>query len=239
MFDTRPDDPEITALLKTAWRINDRAAIETLARACGAVTVDEVSDSVVVTDIEPLRATLEAGQGAILLGIHSGNVLALLLKLARLGLPVSVIANQPSRVADGFFENFFAGTTVDVIPARPESRAFHGLSKALKQGRAAYIPIDQIHKRGGVPAQFLGKQVPMPGGTSLLARKYGTPIYPVLLEAAEPKWRFRIGNAILLPAGQERQQDMAGLAAVVDAHIRRQPQLWSWHHRRWMRYPFA
>lgn len=238
LFGMRPDDPEISALLKQGWRINDRAVVEVLAKACGAVTVDEVMDSVIITGTEPLARTLESGKGAILLGMHSGNALALLFKLARCGLPISVIANQPRRVPDGFFEDFFSGCGAEVIRARPEFRAFYALNKAVQQGRAAYIPIDQIHKRGGIPAQFLGKRVPMPGGASVLARKHGVPIYPVLLEAAEPEWQFHIGEGIHLPAGQEQAQDVADLTAIIDAHIRRQPHLWSWHHRRWMRYPF-
>lgn len=238
LFDLEPDDPQIPAMLKQSWRINDRAVLEVLAKACGAVSIDALADSVNVTGIEPLAETLESGRGAILLGMHSGNVLALLLKLALRGLPISVVANQPRRVPDGFFEDFFSGSDVEVIRARPESRAYFKLHKAVQRGRAAYIPIDQIHKRGGVPVPFLGKQVPMPGGAPALARKHGVPIYPVLLEAAEPEWQFHIGEGIHLPDGQDQRQDVADLAAIIDAHVRQQPQLWSWHHRRWVRFPF-
>ncbi|MEX2498749.1 MAG: lysophospholipid acyltransferase family protein [Wenzhouxiangellaceae bacterium] len=238
LFDLKPDDPEIPAMLKQSWCTNDRAVLEVLAKACGALSADQLADSVRVTGIEPLAENLESGRGAILLGMHSGNVLALLLKLALRGLPISMVANQPRRVPDGFFEDFFSGSDVEVIRARPESRAYYALNKAVQRGRAAYIAIDQIHKRGGIPVRFLGKQVPMPGGASVLARKHGVPIYPVLLEAAEPEWQFRIGEGIHLPDGQDQHQDVADLAAIIDAHIRQRPQLWSWHHRRWMRFPF-
>jgi len=238
LFDTRIDDPKITAWLKQACRINDRAVLEVLAKAVQAVTADEVTESVNFKGSEAMVEQLGSGQGAILLGMHSGNVLAMLFKLAHSGLPITVIGNQPKRIADGFFEDFFAGTDAEIIPGRPESRAFYKLNKALQRGRAVYIPIDQIHKNGGIPTRFLGKRVPMPGGAPALARKYGVPIYPVLLEAVEPKWQFRIGEGIPLPPDQEKHQDVADLAAIIDAHIRQNPQLWSWHHRRWIRYPF-
>lgn len=238
LFDLQPDDPAIPAMLKQSWRTHDRAVLEVFAKACGAVSVDEVADSVSVTGIEPLVENLDSGQGAILLGMHSGNVLAVMLKLALRGLPISVVANQPRRMPDGFFEDFFSGSDAEVIRARPEFRAFYALNKAVQKGRAAYIAIDQIHKRGGIPVRFLGKQVPMPGGAAVLARKHGVPIYPVLLEAVEPKWQYRIGKAIDLPADQDQRQDVADLAAVIDDYIRQQPQLWSWHQRRWMRFPF-
>ncbi|MDT8408469.1 MAG: lysophospholipid acyltransferase family protein [Wenzhouxiangellaceae bacterium] len=238
LFNARSEDPKIAALLKQAWRINDRMVLEVLAKACAAVSIDEVADSVSVTDAEELAEALESGQGAILLGMHSGNVLALLIKLTRRGLPISVIANQPRRLPANFFEDFFAGSSVEVIPARPEFAAFYKLNKAVKQGRAVFIPIDQIHKRGGIEARFLDKRVPMPGGASVLAKRHGVPVYPVLLEAVEPKWQFRIGKGIHLPADQAKHQDMADLVAIIEDHIRRRPELWSWHHRRWMRFPF-
>ncbi len=238
LFETRPDDPHIAALLQQAWRINDRAILEVVAKAYGVISADELVDSVAVTGMQPLIETIESGDGAVLLGMHSGNALALLFKLARLGLPISVVANQPRRMVDGFFEDFFSGSTVEVIRARPESRAFLKLNKAVKRGRAVYIPIDQMHKRGGIPTRFLGKQVLMPGGAPALARRHGVPIFPVLLEAVEPRWHYRIGERVQLRDGQEPHQDIADLVAIIEGQIRLHPHFWSWHQRRWMRYPF-
>jgi KDO2-lipid IV(A) lauroyltransferase len=30
----------------------------------------------------------------------------------------------------------------------------------------------------------------------------------------------------------------SAVTAAMEAHIRAHPELWSWHHRRWGRYPF-
>ena len=101
-----------------------------------------------------------------------------------------------------------------------------------------FIAIDQINRQGGIPTRFLGKQVNMPPGAATLARKYDVPVFPVLLDAAEPRWTFRISEAIQLPEGDSTEEDVAKLADIVDCHIRAHPELWSWHQRRWLRYPF-
>lgn len=238
LFETHPGDPRVRSLLNHAWRTSDRAVLEIAAKSLGVVSADEVVASVSVTGSESLMQNTRAGGGAILLGMHSGNVLAMLFKLSRQGMPISVVANQPRRLPDGFFENFFADSDMEVIRARPESRAFYRLNKAIKQGRTVYIPIDQLHKRGGIPTRFLGKKVPMPGGASALATRYGIPVYPIQLLAAEPDWKFHIGEAIVIGENASKERQVEQLAQTVEGYIRERPELWSWHQRRWMRYPF-
>lgn len=238
---TNPRDPVIAGILKSAFRVNDRAVFEILALACNAVDAGELAATVEFEDAGGLEAHLAGGRGAILLGMHAGNVFALLAALARRGLPISVIAYQSRKLPDRFFENMLAGTGIQTIQARPEFAAFYELNRAVKRGRAAFIPMDQIHKNGGVEACFLGKRVTMPGGPAALARKLGVPIFPVMLESVEsgrPGWRFSIGRPIDLAQSGRLEDDVARLSAVVDAEIRRHPALWSWHQRRWHRYAF-
>ncbi len=234
-----PGSPKIKAILRSAYRISDRAAFEVVALHAGVVTPEEAADSARVAHVEPLAATLASGRGAVLLGMHMGNVYALLCALDRLQLPISVIAYQSNKLPDGFFEKLVAGTGIETIKARPERAAFYGLSKALKGGRATFIPVDQIHKSGGVETDFLGKRVTMPGGPVALARKLSVPIFPVFLDGAEPKWDYRIGEPIELDPKGNLEQDVAMVSSILDGFIRAHPQLWSWHQRRWHRYPFV
>lgn len=234
-----PGSPKIRNILRETYRDSDRAAFEVMALHAGVVTPAELAASATVADVEPLAATLATGKGAVLLGMHMGNVYALLTALDRLGLPISVIAYQSKKLPDGFFEGLVAGTGIETIQARPERAAFYGLSKALKRGRATFIPVDQIHKTGGVETVFLGKRVTMPGGPVALARKFDVPIFPVFLDAAEPSWAFRIGEAVELGAESSLEEDVARVSGVIDEFIRAHPERWSWHHRRWHRYRFA
>lgn len=234
-----PGSPRVREILRETYRTSDRAAFEVVALHAGVVTTEELAASATVADVEQLAATLSSGKGAVLLGMHMGNVYALLTALDRLGLPISVIAYQSNKLPEGFFEELVAGTNIETIQARPERAAFYGLSKALKRGRATFIPVDQIHKTGGVETVFLGKRVTMPGGPVALARKFDVPIFPVFLDAAEPAWAFRIGAPAELGRDASLEEDVATVSGIIDAFIRAHPERWSWHHRRWHRYRFA
>lgn len=238
LLDEEPTSPHITDILRSSYRISDRAILELAALHAGVLTPSQAAESACVDGVAPLAAALESGQGAVLLGMHMGNVYALLCALDRLGLPISVIAYQSNKLPEGFFEDLVAGTGIETIQARPERAAFYGLSKALKRGRATFIPVDQIHKSGGVETDFLGKRVSMPGGPVALARKFGVPIFPICLDAAEPLWHFRVCEPIRFGPETHLEQGVATVSGVVDGFIRARPQLWSWHQRRWHRYPF-
>ncbi|MFU8877803.1 MAG: lysophospholipid acyltransferase family protein [Wenzhouxiangellaceae bacterium] len=239
LFGPETDPARISGWLHEAYRINDRAVLELMAQARGAVEPREIIEAVEFTGAEALLEQAETGRGAVLLGMHSGNVFALMLALDRTGVPITVVANQSRKLPDGFFRNMFAGSGVQAVDARPEFAAFYNLDKALKRGRAVFIPMDQIHKQGDSPTMFLGKRVNMPPGAAALARKHRVPVFPVLLEAAGPRWTFRIDTPVHLPEHGTQAEDVAELSKIIDGHIRRHPGLWSWHQRRWVRYPFA
>ena len=239
LLDIEPASKQITDILRSSYRISDRAILEVVALHAGALTTSQTADSASIAGVEPLAATLASGQGAVLLGMHMGNVYALLCALDKLGLPISVVAYQSNKLPQGFFEDLVAGTGIETIQARPERAAFYGLGKALRQGRATFIPVDQIHKSGGIETDFLGKRVTMPGGPVALARKFGVPIFPICLDAAEPLWQFRVCDPIHLAPEVSLEQGVAEVSTVIDGFIRSRPELWSWHHRRWHRYPFT
>lgn len=224
--------------LKEAFRHCDRAAFEILALGAGAIHRKELAATVDPGDIDRFRPRLERGQGVLLLGLHMGNGVAFVLHLAQLGLPVNVMSYNSRKMGDNFFQKAVDSENVEVISARPERAAFYGLVRALKGGRAIFITMDQMHKRGGVPARFLGKDVLMPGGPAALARSLDVPVFPVLATSAEPKWTFSVEPAIELPAQPDLSADVACLTEVMDRHVRAYPQLWSWHHRRWLKEPF-
>lgn len=227
-----------SAHLKEAYRQCDRAAFEILALGAGAIRAEELAGTVAPGDIDRFKPLLDTGQGVLLLGLHMGNGVAFVLHLAQLGLPMNVVSYNSRKMGDNFFQKAVDRENVQVISARPERAAFYGLARALKGGRAVFITMDQMHKRGGVPARFLGKDVLMPGGPAALARSLNVPVFPVLATSAEPQWQFVVEPAIELPATSDLASDVACLTEVMDRHVRAYPQLWSWHHRRWLKEPF-
>lgn len=235
---TTPADASVSRILLEAHRTNDRAVFEVVACAAGAITARQMSESVAVSGEQALFDALGSGKGAVLLGMHMGNALALMVYLSTRGMPISVVAYQSKKLPHEFFENVFDSTDVETIPARPEGAAYFRMVRALKRGRAVLVTMDQIHKRDGVSTRFLGKRVTMPSGPAAVARSLDLPVFPVQLLASRPKWTYRIADPLQLPHRETLEEDVAQLAAIMDAHIRAHPELWSWHQRRWIRYPF-
>jgi KDO2-lipid IV(A) lauroyltransferase len=79
----------------------------------------------------------------------------------------------------------------------------------------------------------------MPGGVVQLARQTRSPILPVVSLAADPVWQFAIEPRILLTPGGSIEADTAEVLRHVEGDIRAHPELWSWHQRRWRKYPIA
>lgn len=232
------DNAAVTVILRESFRVSDRAAFEVLALGARAIRDEDIMPRVAINDLDPLRRVLSEGRGALLLSLHGGNPIALVIRLARLGLPISIVANNTRIMPRGFFGQALETCGAEFIPARPQLAAYYGFARALKRGRAVLVTMDQAHNKGGIPCHFLDKAIPMPAGPAALARSLNVPIFPVLPVAAEPLWQFQIDGPRYLPEHGDRAQDVAFLAAILDRHIRQYPQFWSWHHRRWRKFPF-
>jgi KDO2-lipid IV(A) lauroyltransferase len=90
-----------------------------------------------------------------------------------------------------------------------------------------------------VPLRFLGKDMPMPGGVVQLARSTRAPMLPVTALAADPVWHFAIEPPLRLPPGGSIEQDTAAVMRQVESQVLAHPELWSWHQRRWRKYPLV
>ncbi len=233
-----PDDPSLAKVLAEAYRHNDRAVLELLAMYSGELSIEEVCQLCEIEAVDRLQAVLRPDRGAILLGMHMGNGVAMATRLARDGLAVSVIYRESGKIPRDFFFRGLTRLGLNAINARSGGGAVRAMLRALRSGGVIFILMDQGTKRGGVPAEFLGKTIPMPAGTVELARRAKVPVLPALTIAAEPVWRFCIDEPVWLDSATKIDFQVAELSQIMSDHIRRQPQLWTWHHRRWKRYPF-
>jgi KDO2-lipid IV(A) lauroyltransferase len=129
----------------------------------------------------------------------------------------------------------------DGIAANAGFRAYAGMLDALRHNRVVFAMMDQGVRDAetGVPLRFLGKDMPMPGGVVQLARQSRAPILPITSLAADPVWHFRIEPQLMLTPGGTIEQDVAAVAKYVEGQILAHPELWSWHHRRWRKFPVA
>jgi KDO2-lipid IV(A) lauroyltransferase len=236
-----PGDPAVRELLRQAYRVNTIAVLEVLAmfdRRLDDGVLDAQSE---VEGLERLRAAFDGGRGAILLGAHMGNGALLTARLARAGWPVSVVFRQARMMSAGFFEQGLALYGIEAIPANAGLRAYVQMLDALKRGRILFVIMDQGTKatQDGITMRFLGKEMPMSAGPAQLARQSGAPVLPLLTTAAEPVWKFTIGAPVARIPGAPLESEAAELACLTEQNILRHPELWSWHHRRWRKFPMA
>jgi len=227
------DRADAERLLTDACRVNDRAVLEVFALSLPWTKVDKMIDGCEVENVEDLRLLSDAGRGAVLLGMHMGNGILMAAALARAGLPVSVAYRESRKMATGFLGRVLGRLGLEPIhleqanPAAGSRRMF----KALREGKLVYVLMDQGSKNHGHEVMFLGKQLYMPDGVIRLVRRSVVPLIPVLPEAAEPVWLFRVRKPVML--AEDDAEALRQLVVLMEDQIRAYPELWSWHHRRW------
>ena len=232
------DDPAVAALLREAYRVNDAAVLEIMSVFDRRLADTAIAARCEIDGGEQLRAAMADGRGAILLAAHMGNAALLALKLAADGWPVSVVYREARMMSAGFFQDGLERYGIQGILANAGLMAYGQMLKALKGGRIVFMMLDQGVKKAedGSMQRFLGKTVPMPAGPAQLARAARAPLLPVATVASEPRWHFVIGPAVPLGHGP-LEADVARLVAITERQVLDHPELWSWHQRRWRRYP--
>ena len=234
-------DPSVRRQLRQAYRVNTIAVLEVLAMFDRRLDDEALNAASEVEGLERLRAALDAGRGAILLGAHMGNSALLTARLARAGWPISVVYRQARMMSEGFFERGLSLYGIEGIPANAGLRAYVQMLDALKRGRVLFVIMDQGTKaaQDGIVLRFLGKEMPMSAGPAQLARQSGAPVLPLATTSAEPVWKFTIGAPVARAPGASLESEVGQLARVTEQNILQYPQLWSWHHRRWRKFPMA
>ena len=234
----RPDDPQLPALLREAYRVNNGAVLEVMAMFDRRQDEADLAARCEIDGVGELRAALAEGRGVVLLASHMGNAALAATRLAQAGWPVSVVYKESRMMSAGFMQRGLEHYGIQGILANAGIRAYGQMLTALKQGRIVFMMLDQGTKRtqDGMVLRFLGKDAPMPAGPAQLARTARAPVLPLATTAAAPIWRFTIEPPLRL--GQASlQADVECLVGVTERHVRERPQLWSWHHRRWRKLP--
>jgi KDO2-lipid IV(A) lauroyltransferase len=238
LFDLRADDPRPAQWLAESYRLNDRAIFEILAMYSGRLTPAEVAGHCGVDGLDVLDRALGEGRGVLLLGWHMGNGVAMATRLAHVGYPVSVVFRESKKIQPDFYRNGLTGMGLEAIGAQPAAAGFRGMIKALRSNRILFILMDQGIKHG-VDTPFLGKRVPMPPGPAELARRTRCALITARLSGLDPVWQFDLHREQALEPDEPLETSIEKLSRIMENRILETPQWWTWHQRRWARYPFT
>ncbi len=234
----RPDDPVVKATLRQSYHVNNGAVLEIMAMYDHPLSDEQIREHCRVHNAQRLDAQLESGRPVVLLGSHMGNASLSQAWIARSGRPLSVVYRESHKIRRGFFDAGLAHYGIEGIAADDGTRAYRKMLKALRAGRMVYVTLDQGTKRAGVAVNFLGKQINMPEGPAQLARHAGAIVVPISTLAHRPAWEFNIEEPVELNPQGPVADDVKKLTKVMEQQILAAPHLWSWHHRRWRKYPF-
>ncbi|MGV3522786.1 MAG: lysophospholipid acyltransferase family protein [Candidatus Sericytochromatia bacterium] len=176
------------------------------------------------------------GRGVLLVSGHLGCWELFPAWVSLQGYPVTVLVQKPSQ--DGFdrlFRRFraYAGVTTcnndSVAGLRP-------LLKALQRGEVVGMLVDQHGESERLTGDFFGHRVSFPEGPAQLARRYGTPIVPVMMRWRGSKHVLEFFPALNPPPQAAPQEVMQQIYAWLEAQIRRYPENWLWSYNRWDKY---
>jgi KDO2-lipid IV(A) lauroyltransferase len=209
---------------------------------------DALLEGVEIEGLEVLQAAEKASPtgGVLLVSAHYGNWELAGLRLARLGIPLTVVVRKRSNaVLERALRMLRAGD--DATGADYEQvemgRAGLGLVRALRAGRTGLVLLDQNARReeSEVVVPFFGRPASVRAGPIRLALRLGVPILPgfVRRHPNGAGHRIRI-HPPLEPSSTEGAGNDADTRSIleclthaIETEIRGDPGQWIWTHRRW------
>jgi KDO2-lipid IV(A) lauroyltransferase len=192
-----------------------------------------------------LRAASQAGKGFIFVTGHLGSWELLARRIVRAGVPAIVIAARSwDRRLDDMVEAFRLRGGLPTL-FREDPSGGRTLLRALRDGKALGILIDQDTKVQSLFVPFFGHLAATPRAAADLALRFGCPVFVGWSRRRGP----RAGDGYVLevepvpydpsPADKEAEalRITAACTARMEQAIRQAPSEWVWMHRRWKTKP--
>ncbi len=183
-----------------------------------------------------------AGRGVILVTGHFGNWELGAAYIAAHGVPVDAIAR---RMANPLFDRYLtasrrrAGVTV-----LADHEAVRRVPRSLRDGHVVAFVADQgLKGMASTFVPFFGRPAKTPRGPAVFALRLGIPvIFGTAVRLPSGRYRAIVEPIDVVDTGdRERDVDtmVARYTAVLERWVRKYPEQYFWHHRRWRRQPPA
>jgi KDO2-lipid IV(A) lauroyltransferase len=179
---------------------------------------------------------LSEGKGLIVVTGHLGNWELGGAYLAARGLPVDAIARH---MANPLFDHYLTATRERIgMTVVHDDEAVRRVPRSLRGGRVVAFLVDQ----GAVGlastwVPFFGRLAKTPRGPAVFALRLGTPVvFGVALRQPSGRYRLSFERIPVTDTG-DREADIdrivAEYTATLERWVRRAPEQYFWHHRRW------
>ena len=237
--------------LEVALGISDRAEIERIARAAygslGRTSVETAilpsrSPQQVIDLFEDVpgwnivEERLARGKGLIVVTGHLGNWELGGAYVAARGVPIDAVARH---MANPLFDRYLTRTRERIgMSIIHDEEAVKRVPRSLRSGRAVAFLVDQ----GAVGlastwVPFFGRLAKTPRGPAVFALRLGTPVvFGVALRQPSGRYSLTFEPVGVTETG-DREADVdrivADYTALLERWVRRAPEQYFWHHRRW------
>lgn len=230
---------EVARLARASYRHLGRVVIETaLLPSLGRDGVQALFEG--EEGVAEIERAIAQGKGVVLITGHFGNWELAGAYVASRGIPLEVIARRMNNpLVDTFLTRTREGGGMRVIH---DADAVRRTPRALREGHAVAFVADQgVKGLASTYVPFFGRPAKTPRGAAVFALRFEVPVFFVAA-VLEASGRYRcVVTPIDLPRTGDREADVDALVAehtrVLEAWVRRYPEQYFWHHRRWRRQP--
>jgi KDO2-lipid IV(A) lauroyltransferase len=236
--------PELNAstvrdLARRSYRHLARSTVETarLASMGAPGVLDIVSE---VTGWEVVEDARALGRGIVVVAGHLGNWELAAAYLAARGISMDVIVR---RMSNRLFDRFLTETREKLgMHVVWDTDAVQRAPRALREGRAVGFVADQgVRGLASTFVPFFGRPAKTPRGAAVFALRFDAPVvFVTALRRDDGKYHFAAERVVAERSG-DRETDTDAIVRrfteVLEQWIRRAPEQYFWHHRRWRRQP--
>jgi KDO2-lipid IV(A) lauroyltransferase len=229
------DPAEVERIARAAYAHLGQTSIETaILPSYSRQQIIELFDS--VHGWELVQQRLALGKGLIVVTGHLGNWELGGAYLAARGVPIDAVARH---MANPLFDRYLTATRERIgMTVVHDGDAVRRVPRSLRSGRAVAFLVDQgAAGLASTYVPFFGRFAKTPRGPAVFALRLGTPVvFGVALR--QPSGRYQLSfEPIEVTDTGDRDADVDRIVtdytAVLERWVRRAPEQYLWHHRRW------
>jgi Kdo2-lipid IVA lauroyltransferase/acyltransferase len=230
---------EVLRIARAAYAHLGRVSIEAaLLPSLGPAGVLDLFEG--VDGWQAVESAMDAGRGLIFVTGHLGNWELGGAYVAARGVPLDAIAR---RMANPLFDRYLTATRSRLgMVVVHDAEAVRRTPRALRDGRAIAFLADQgVLGLASTYVPFFGRPAKTPRGPAVFALRLKVPVvFAVALRQPSGLYRLIVEPVTVEETG-DRERDIdaivAAYTAALERWVRRAPEQYFWHHRRWRRQP--
>jgi KDO2-lipid IV(A) lauroyltransferase len=189
---------------------------------------------------EEFMGALSAGRGALLVGGHLGNwEYAAAYMVARGARMEAIVRHMSNPRVEEYLNTARGRSGIGVVP---DERAVRQTPRSIAGGVSVAFLADQgVAGLASTFVPFFGRMAKTPRGAAVFALRLQAPLFFfVAIRKPTGRYLFAVERVAVTPTG-DRERDVDAIVVAytrrLEQWVRRYPDQYFWHHRRWKHAP--